>query len=182
MTKRTGFAILVGVLVSSLANVASASPSFPGAVLDYLRKTGSGEVDCAVPCTLCHYTLLGGKGTAREEGFTYNLRNLYSVKEADPTTIAPALALLERSLDCPLEPGAVCDSDGDGTPDVMELRRSSDPDGSRNFDDCLKYGCGASSVAPRGPERTELGPLWLVATLTGIALLRRARSPRGRSA
>jgi hypothetical protein len=182
MIGRTGLAILAGVLVSSLVNVASASPSFPGAVLDYLQKTGSREVDCAVPCTLCHYTLLGGKGTAREEGFTYNLRNLYSVKEADPSTIAPALAALERSLDCPLAPGAICDSDGDGTPDIMELRGSRDPDGDRNFNDCLKYGCGASSVAPRGPERTELGPLWFVATLAGMALFRRARYQRGRSA
>jgi hypothetical protein len=179
---RTGLAALLCVMLSSLASVAQASTNFPGAVLDYLQKTGSVEVDCAVPCTLCHTSPAGEKTTVRDDGFTYNLRNLASVKAGDVSTIVAALALLERSLDCPLAPGAVCDSDGDDMPDVMELRNSRDPDGGRNFNDCLKYGCGASSVAPRGPERTDLAPLWLVAALGGVALLRRVRYRSDREA
>jgi hypothetical protein len=177
MSARTGRAILLGAAVFSLSGLASASETFPGAVQDYLQKTGS-EVDCPVPCTLCHYTPSGGKGTAREEGFTFNLRNTKSFMGADPNGMVQALALLERNLACPLAPGAVCDSDGDGMTDVAELRASRDPDGRRDFDDCLKYGCGAS-LAPSAPERTELAPLWLVAALGGVALLRRARRMRG---
>lgn len=76
---------------------------------------------------------------------------------------------------CPDGSMTACNSDGDELNDVAELRASRDPDGSRDFDDCLKYGCGASTVAPPARQRAELSVLWLVAALGAVAATRRAR-------
>jgi hypothetical protein len=167
--------LVAGLLTVFATGVASASESYPGEMLEYLQKK-SPDVVCAVPCTLCHKIPRGGIGTLRDSGFIENLRGVARLRPLDPTAVGPALAALEANMDCPTAPGAPCDSDGDRMTDMQELRLSRDPDGNRNFDDCVKYGCGASTIAPQRAERTELGPLWLLAALGAVAAIRRVRS------
>jgi hypothetical protein len=166
-------ALVLGVAVVVVTSPAAAGPDFPGAIQDYLARTG-GAPDCAVPCTLCHAGPQGGKENVRTVGFTENLRGFgVKVEGLIPVSVVLALEAMARTP-CPDGSGTPCNSDKEGGHDLAELHAGTDPDGRRNFDDCLKYGCGAT-IAPRGPERTELGPLWLVGALGGAALLRRAR-------
>jgi MYXO-CTERM domain-containing protein len=143
-------------------------------MLEYVQKKNP-DVVCAVPCTVCHETPRGGIGTLHETGFIENLRGVARLRALEPASIAPALAALEANTDCPTAMGAPCDSDADGMTDIQELYMSRDPDGDRNFDDCVKYGCGAT-VAPQRSQQTDLAPLWLVAALGAAAVIRRARS------
>jgi hypothetical protein len=91
-------------------------------------------------------------------------------------TLQPALTALET---------AGTDSDGDGTPDVMELRVGQDPNGT--VDLCsqaalaARYGCGAHIAS--APEHDGTAPICalLTAVVLGAAAHRsRRRRPRPR--
>jgi hypothetical protein len=167
-------ALVLGVAVVVVTAPLRAAESFPGAVQEYVQKTG-GDPKCPVPCTLCHTKEAGGSDFLKETGFLLNLDTRETpLDPADPASVGFALQALAMRPCRDGAPGTLCDSDADGMPDVVELRQGRDPDGSRDFELCIRYGCGAT-IAPRGHARTEVGPLWLLAALGGVALLRRAR-------
>ena len=159
-----------------LASPALAVETFPGAIQDYLAATGNRQVpDCAVPCTVCHTREAGGADYMKQEGWIVNLNTqMTPLDTADPASVGFALAALAMNPCRDGSPGTPCDSDSDGMPDVVELRAGRDPDGSRKFDTCIRYGCGAT-IAPQRRERTQLGALWLVAALGAVAVARRRR-------
>jgi MYXO-CTERM domain-containing protein len=164
---------------------AVASQSFPGAIQEHLIATGQAP-PCPPTCTLCHQSPAGGADTVRQTGFTENLRVQSAfawnqrmrmppaqLLSGDPTTVGPAIDALEK-LDCQSLPGKVCDSDGDGAPDVQELREGTNPDGPGALGECPQYGCGAS-VAPVAARPYEVQGAWLIAALGALAFVRRRR-------
>jgi hypothetical protein len=167
-------ALVLGAALVALPPAAHAAVSFPGAIQEYLDQTGD-VPKCPVPCTLCHTREEGGRDFMKDEGFILNLNTqMTPLDETDPASLKFALqGLATRPCRGGAE-GTICDSDSDGMPDIEELRRGRDPDGSRDFATCIQYGCGAT-IAPQRPERTELGPLWLVAAFAAVAAARRAR-------
>src|SRR5690349_12676471 len=109
-----GFAL--GLSLLGLPAVASASQTFPGAILEYLQSTGAAPA-CPPTCLLCHSNPAGGRESVRDSGFTDNLRGQSAVAfnarnrmppgpltALDPTTVGPALRALE-TLDCFTTPG-----------------------------------------------------------------------------
>jgi MYXO-CTERM domain-containing protein len=184
--RRTLTAFALGLCAAVLPGVARASQSFPGAIQEHLMKTGDAP-PCPVSCTLCHTSPAGGVATVRAEGFTDNLRGQSAVAfnnrnrmppgaltAGDATTVGPALDALEK-LDCAAMPGKVCDSDGDGFPDIQELRAGTNPDGPGDLGECPMYGCGASSIAPSAARPREVQGAWLLAALGVLVLARRRR-------
>lgn len=182
-------ALTAGLLSVGLPAVAAASQTFPGAIQDYLMSTGDAP-PCAPTCTLCHASPSGGVETVRSAGFTDNLRGQSAVAfnmrnrmppgaltALDPSTVGPALKALE-TLDCASAPGKVCDSDGDGMPDVAELRAGRNPDGPGDLGECPQYGCGASSekasIVPSSRSR-EVPGAWLVAAVGLLVVARRRK-------
>ncbi|MET0793834.1 MAG: hypothetical protein ABW061_20110 [Polyangiaceae bacterium] len=127
---------------------------------------------CVPACTICHKDNLGGYGTITEPfGKSMQAAGLLFVEQ----TLSPALKKLETDG---------TDSDGDGIPDITELRVGQDPNG--NLDLCsqaalaARYGCGAH-IAP-SPGRDSgawLGAL-LTALVLGASLQRSARRERAR--
>jgi MYXO-CTERM domain-containing protein len=172
---------LVSVLSSGSA---LASESFPGAIQEYLLATGAAPV-CPPTCTLCHTSPSGGSETIRFAGFTGNIQTQSSLAwqnrgempprpltKLEPSTVGPAIHALE-TLICFMG-DKLCDSDGDGMPDVEELRRGRDPDGAGLLAECPQYGCGAS-VAPVASRPYEVPGAWLVAALGALVFVRRRR-------
>jgi MYXO-CTERM domain-containing protein len=179
-------ALALGLAAFTLPGVARASQSFPGAIQDWLEKNG-GAPPCPVACTLCHTSPAGGVATVRVTGFTDNLRGQSAVgfnmrmrmppgalTAGDATTVGPALEAL-ATLDCASKPGAICDSDGDGAPDILELKAGLNPDGAGDLGECPQYGCGASSVAPPVSRPREVHGAWFLAALGALVLGRRRR-------
>lgn len=179
--------LAAGIGAFALAATAQASPSFPGAIIEHLSETGDSPA-CPPTCLLCHTSPSGGKATVRDSGFTQNLRDQSSVAynargkkpplpltAGDDSTVGPALDALEK-LDCYSAMGAVCDSDGDGVPDVAELRAGTNPDGLGGLVDCPLYGCGAkASIAPSPRAPHELDGALLFAAVGIIVVARRVR-------
>ncbi|HEY2406601.1 MAG TPA: thrombospondin type 3 repeat-containing protein [Polyangiaceae bacterium] len=93
-----------------------------------------------VPCSTCHLKGNVGAGTAGTP-FALSLRD--RGLSGEESTLTSALSRLEADD---------VDSDGDGIPDVTELRSGSDPNSSANASIVNAqepgYGCGGS--APRG--------------------------------
>jgi len=176
---------LLGLVASlgvfGLVATAQASPTFPGAIIDHLTATGASPA-CPPTCLLCHTSAAGGVVTVRDMGFTQNLRDQSSVAynmrgktpprpltQRDDSTVGPALDALEK-LDCASMPGAVCDSDGDGVPDVAELRAGTNPDGPGGLVDCPQYGCGAKiAPSPRAPREVDGALLFAAVGLLVVA-------------
>ncbi len=186
--------------VLGLGARAQASPSFPGAIQDYLEKTGAYSA-CPPPCLLCHTSPQGGASTRKDEGvetrtegalgygvFLANLSQagkdagIAKIGAGDTASLAAALAALEKNpCDGPppagVPPGPLCDSDSDQLPDVAELRQARDPDvpGEGSLAHCPKYGCGAS-IAPRPRLPRELdGALFCALGLLAVACRRLSR-------
>lgn len=138
-------------------------------------------MDCAPACTLCHRDMNGGLGTVEKDfGDLMSRAGLFA---NDPSSIAPALAILEDPTkadppftagQCPPDGTSPCDSDQDGVPDVTELREGTNPN-EKGGELCLvRYGCGAR-VEPRGPTRPNAAA-GLLAALALAGLLARTRS------
>jgi hypothetical protein len=177
---RTATSVLaLGATLVALPAPAFGLPTFPGIIQDFVSKRTSDPPECAVPCTLCHLSEPATRENLRMEGFIVNLRT----RETPITVENPGLIFaLEAhgARACVENPASnPCDSDGDRTPDIVELIQGTDPDGSRNFDICPKYGCGASAIAPAAPDRRELGTAWLLGAL-GVLAVARARSRPGK--
>ena len=170
--------IAAALLVSALMAVAapaSAFPEYPAAVQDALT------LSCAPPCLLCHDTPSGGLGTANQP-FVSSLScfgsiNLKNVGLRDMTTILQGL----ETLPCRTPANACmpmgmtpCDTDGDGTTDVEELKNDTNPNPGGADLACPHYGCGAR-IAPARPRRPIDGTAALAALGTLVLLIGRWR-------
>lgn len=148
--KRNSFG-LIGVIALGaclLAPAAHASETYPAAVQDALGLA------CAPACVLCHSRPEGGLGQLNDQfgrtfaGTGVSIRN--------PGGVPAALACIENGVEdpstdtsCPYPAAEDRDSDGDGTPDIQELRNAEDPNSTDGGSFCgPSYGCGAS-IAPK---------------------------------
>jgi hypothetical protein len=158
-----GTLILAGAsfaLLSSAARSAAARDEFPAVLADKL------EMPCVPSCLPCHTAVPGTRDNMREDGLRVALNQNQPRIEN--------VAQLEALLDEMLKPGTTKilpgDSDRDGTPDLAELAAGKDPYGGADL--CLlKYGCGASSIAPSTP--TRFGALAFALALSAALLRRR---------
>lgn len=114
------------------------------------------------PCTLCHATNEGGLGTV--------------VTLFGKSMMGEGLTTNFSSLDTALERMATdnVDSNGDGTSDIDQLKRSLDPNTGARYTSTgpQQYGCGAR-VATRPPSR--MGNIVLFVGLSVACLVRRKR-------
>ena len=139
----------VGVIalgVYLFAPPALASETYPAAVQEALGLA------CAPACVLCHTRPEGG--LQQINSFGEKVRDS-GVSIRNPDGIPAALECIENGVDNPAESpcqhpaGEVRDSDGDGTPDIEELRNAEDPSSTQGGSFCgPSYGCGAS-IAPK---------------------------------
>lgn len=123
----------------ALGGAAFASSGYPTVVHDHLALSTFPQ------CTLCHTTLAGGAGTANQP-FGVSVRNHGAVGgEQDAKLIAALDALAAANVD----------SDGDGVPDVTELKTGLNPNVKHGVDggtpgpelpEPPRYGCGAEST------------------------------------
>ena len=155
--KKSSFCLAV-FFALLLANPASATPNFPGAIQADLG------LSAPPPCADCHTTGdVGGLGTVNTPfGTTMRSRGLVAYDEA---SLKNALLALQAEGK---------DSDGDGVPDITELQAGTDPNNAPGTESSVPaYGCGAQ-VSP-GRALPDASVLLLAAGVI-IWLRRRARS------
>jgi hypothetical protein len=141
-----------------LAGTAIASPPFPPEIRAHLSLSQTPD------CSLCHVNGQTGFGTVNTPfGKSMRARGLLAGSIASLDTALDALAA-ERT-----------DSDGDGTPDIDELKAGTDPNvaGGGSFPPPT-YGCFSITGQPRSP-------LGLVPVLLAALLLRMRSSRSSRS-
>jgi len=116
-------------------------------------------------CSLCHVGGNAGPGTARSP-FALTARS-YGLDGSDRTLLQTALTQMEA---------AKVDSDGDGVPDIAELRAGNDPNiaGTAGLIGRADPSYGCSSGTPTGAGALII--VWL------LWLRRRGRDRTGRSA
>lgn len=135
---------------------AQASPTFPAEVQQALN------MPCVPQCTLCHRDVNGGIGTVVQP---FGQAMLAAGLEAKhPELIGPALDFLDQ---------ASTDSDGDGRPDVDELREGSNPNQAGGGVLCATYGCSTHLARP-----ATSGTAAMLFSLIAAWLLPRARRRR----
>jgi hypothetical protein len=153
------------LLVSAWSAHAAASTSFPSAVDQHLKLTGSATIEHAVAppdgCLLCHKTESGGFGT--NNAFGAELRQ-HGVVGAEPSTVGPALDALEAA-----DPHAIDDI-------VMGLNPNDDHSTPTAALPQPEYGC---AVAPE-PRATREGSAASLSMCVALLLARRARRSRRR--
>lgn len=122
----------IGIVLLLAAPAAHASLPFPSEISDHLGG------DTPVPdCTICHATDLGGLGTVVKP---------FGMKMQERGLVAQNVSSLRTALDA-LE-AEMSDVDGDGTPDIQELRDGTDPNPEgEGIDQAPEYGC-IGNVAP----------------------------------
>jgi hypothetical protein len=143
----------------ALAGTAFASSGYPTVVHDHLALSTFPQ------CTLCHTTLAGGAGTANQP-FGVSVRNHGAVGGEQDAKLITALDALAS---------ANVDSDGDGVPDITELKNGTDPNVKAAVDggtpaptlpEPPRYGCGAETTP------AVLG-LWAALATLAVAFRRR---------
>jgi hypothetical protein len=145
------FATVAAVLAFSPS--ARATPNFPGAVKAHLQLAAEPA------CTLCHAGP-PGRGTVNTPfGKTMRSRGLVAYDDASLRTALDALAAENK------------DSDGDGVPDIRELKEGTDPNaGPGGSDDVTpEYGCAVARTRA-GRSRSSLAIWPALATLLFVAL------------
>lgn len=184
------------LFATSVAVPAWARQVYPGFIQKELR------MQCAPSCLLCHTCMEGGLGCMKPSDMTDAglpdlggnrgqgefFANLLHVNygsdgkphwPADETMLRAYLTSLEKKP-CSANTTSPCDSDGDLTLDVAELRRDSDPDvPDKAGDACYlpKYGCGAN-VAPLPSAAETSARAAGVLALFGCALVLARRRRR----
>ena len=169
-------AAAAGAVAAVLFSAKPASAYYP--LPPYLKRTFN--LPCTPECTFCHQTAIGGQGNVRKatkpngaqgDGFITTLKNIGGIVATNESTYDAAFAAVDN---------AKYDTDGDGTPDIDELKVGADPmDASPTASVCggggPKYGC--VRVA-RGTSVDGVALLTSGAVLfAGIALTRRRRRP-----
>jgi hypothetical protein len=139
---------------------ALASLSFPPAIQSEL------SLGKAPDCTLCHRSDAGGFGTVTRP-FGRTMMTQFGLTAANVAALRSALAGSDA---------AKFDSDGDGTSDIDELRRGTDPNvGTSGVETgpnvpLPQTGCALNSSLPSSPWSAGAA---LVVALVGCALQRR---------
>lgn len=143
------------------APVAHASLPFPSEIADHL-----GGDTPVPPCTICHSNDLGGLGTVVQP---------FGVKMMERGLVAQNVASLRLALDALEAEGS--DVDGDGVPDIQELRNGTNPNPEGGLGDPPEYGC----IGNVAPTRSAFpgATLSLVAALAAIGLRGRASRRAG---
>jgi hypothetical protein len=165
---RLGLFAAAAAFGALMAPEALANPVFPAAVQQLAGMT------CTPQCTLCHNTNLGGPGNINTStiGSTWVM---FGLAGSEPTSINGAFAMAQA---------AMFDTDGDGTPDTVELQMGRDPDkADPNALICTatggsavsapEYGCGGGRIARRGPIDNVAAFASAMVGLIGLAALRR---------
>jgi hypothetical protein len=190
---RAGAAFLVGGLLLAVATPARAFPEAPGIIVDELSRTagpGKDATGCTPTCSMCHTSpspdrsnagtlmatnLLAFRMKERPGGGTYptsiertNFATFIQALENDPCKNPDDIACSMDPMNC-----GFCDGDADGTPDIAELRKDQDPNGSGKLA-CPQYGCGAH-IAPERRSRPLDGTAVLAALSAAVVLVRRWR-------
>jgi hypothetical protein len=159
-------ALLMGAF-ATVAPPATATPDYPGIIQDTLG------LECAPICTLCHLDPRGGFNVKTKFGLA--LRGTSTELLGDPLQagknddLPVALEALARNTCTPSpgaepRPGKPCDSDGDGTSDIDELKAGRDPNpGGVEFCAGPRYGCGARVA--RGSSDFD----WVALLIAGAA-------------
>lgn len=149
--RRAGWALAValGLSVSS----AGATPNFPDAVAKHLGLSAPPS------CDLCH---VGTPGTGTASSLVVKALKERGLQPYDEASLQVALDALE---------GEKRDSDGDGQPDVAELKEGADPNVKEGESTALEadYGC-----AMRSGSGTSFRSTGCFALLLAL-LLQRAR-------
>jgi hypothetical protein len=162
----------------AISTPAHARPTFPGIVQETL------DLGCAPPCTLCHTSSSPVADNATQPFVT----NLYFTRDAHTTehhpitesTLPDLLKLLEMppcakmdDFACSTMPCGPCNADGQGEPDIAELRAGDNPNNAGELP-CPKYGCGAH-IAPFRSERPVDGSVALLMLGAVAVFVRRWR-------
>ena len=146
----------VATAVLVLAKPAEASIPYAQYISDAL------SMPCVPPCTICHLTPQGGKGTVRKP-FGQKAMALGLIDIVDGGTDALLVTTLNKMRSMPT------DSDSDGDPDIDELAAGFDPNvAGGSVCDGPQYGCGAS-VAPIPAKRSGDPTAAVAAFLTVLA-------------
>jgi hypothetical protein len=158
---RASLAVITSVALLLGAGSAAASPTYPAEIQSHLG------LSYTPPCAICHEGGRGGTGTVTTAfGRAMMDRGLHA---SDP-------AALDAALDKMAADGV--DSDGDGTPDIEQLKQGRDPNGATGVAigaPPVEYGCGALTIAgTRAASAGNHGWLFGVAVF-GVVLSRRRR-------
>jgi hypothetical protein len=183
-------AIVAAALALSVlggAAPASARPEFPGILQEHFNGLG-----CAPQCSLCHVSPSGGGALHGEDqanyvgphqGFGTFVMNLLATPVGGTTLTESNLPTKLDSLGkapCNTDPSlgdvtdtGVCDSDGDGVSDYVEVGRGDEPDekGAGTGAICPKYGCGASSIGALPRRSSDSGRATAAMAALGVALV-----------
>jgi hypothetical protein len=148
--------------VTAIALPAHAEPNFPAAIQD------AAHIPCAPPCALCH-TETPGTALTATKAFTRSLLATGKLVPGEPDSLRAAIAVLSVNQ---------TDSDGDGTPDTVELAKGGDPSESAQGADVCgpSYGCEARVAT--APPRSTVPARWLWASGLALAVLARKRRRR----
>jgi len=137
--KRIAVSVLVcGILLS--ANV-GAMPTFPSEIQSHLG------LSYAPQCTLCHGSVSGGGPVVTPFGQAMLAAGL---TVSGGSTLTNALDTLAKNK---------TDSNGDGVPDIDELKAGNDPNPNKTP---VQYGCGAK-IAPGSPVGWQVPIFALIA-------------------
>lgn len=170
-------------LLLGSARPAAAEPEFPGVIAAHLGT------DCTPQCVLCHTVPEGGARNLKKPsvkmptgttGYGLFLANIENVGGDIPNIDGlPAMLDALEKQPCSADTMSPCDSDGDGTSDIDELRAGTDPDQKGGLSSCdqPKYGCGASMLTPlpHTSDATDRAAAALGLLAVGLVFARRLR-------